>query len=145
MGRQGGGLVRSTLAAKLEVAATQIGDLDAALVAYSGGVDSSLVLEIATAVLDRGCQGVIASSPSLPRSELEAALHLAGQRGWNVTVLPTEEVERADYAANTAQRCFFCKSELFDRLAEVAAARGATILDGFNRDDRAACRPGPRT
>jgi uncharacterized protein len=136
--------VRSALAAKLEAASTQVRDLDTALVAYSGGVDSSLVLEIATAALGGACQGVIASSPSLPRSELEAALELARRRGWNVTVLLTEEVDRADYAANTPQRCFFCKSELYDRLAEVAAVRGATILDGFNRDDRADWRPGRR-
>lgn len=136
--------MRGALAAKLAVAATQVGGLDAALVAYSGGVDSSLVLEIASIALGGGCQGVIASSPSLPRSELEAALALAGRRGWDVTVLLTDEVERADYAANTAQRCFFCKSELYDRLAEVAAVRGATMLDGFNRDDRADWRPGRR-
>src|SRR5258708_34216550 len=144
MGRQGGGLVRPELTAKLEIASAQVRGLKTALVAYSGGVDSSLVLQIATAALGGRCQGVIASSPSLPRSELEAALELASERGWNVKVLLTEEVARADYAANTPQRCFFCKSELYDRLVEVAAEGGATGLDGFNRDDRAAWAPGPR-
>ncbi len=136
--------MKPDLAAKLERASAEVRGLGAALVAYSGGVDSSLVLEIATAALGGGCQGVIASSPSLPRAELEAALELAGRRGWNVTVLQTEEVERPDYAANTRQRCFFCKSELYDRLAAVAGERGATLLDGFNRDDRADWRPGRR-
>src|SRR5260370_539887 len=66
----------------------------------------------------------------------------AGRRGWNVTGRRTEEVGRPDSAANTRQRCFFCKSELYDRLAAVAGERGATLLDGFNRDDRADWRPG---
>ncbi|HXA42935.1 MAG TPA: ATP-dependent sacrificial sulfur transferase LarE [Candidatus Solibacter sp.] len=136
--------MRPELTAKVEVASAQVRGLKTALVAFSGGVDSSLVLEIATAALGSRCQGVIASSPSLPRSELEAALELASKRGWNVKVLLTDEVGRADYAANTPQRCFFCKSELYDRLVEVAAEVGATVLDGFNRDDRADWRPGRR-
>src|SRR5258708_8289315 len=144
MGRQGGGLVRPELTAKLEIASAQVRGLKTALVAYSGGVDSSLVLEIATAALGGGCQGVIASSSSLPRSELEAALELASERGWNVKVLLPAEVGRADYAANTPPRCFFCKSELYDRLVEVAAEVGATVLDRFNRDDRADWPPGRR-
>ena len=136
--------MRRPLADKLELMGAQVSDLKAVLVAYSGGVDSSLVLEVASTVLPGACEGVIANSPSLPRHELEAALELARERGWQVNVLHTAEVERADYAANTPDRCFFCKSELYGRLAEVAAKREATILDGFNRDDRADWRPGRR-
>jgi uncharacterized protein len=145
MGGQGGGLVRADLAAKLEAMASEIRSLEGVLVAYSGGVDSSLVLEVSSRALGRACLGVIASSPSLPRSELEAALELAGDRGWQVRVLETAEVERADYAANRPDRCYFCKSELYKSLAGVADEMGSrAILDGFNRDDRADWRPGRR-
>jgi uncharacterized protein len=145
MGGQGGGLVRADLGAKLEAMASQIHDLESVLVAYSGGVDSGLVLEVGSRALGSGCLGVIARSPSLPRIELEGALEIAADRGWRVQVLETEEVERADYAANTPDRCYFCKSELYGRLAEVAEESGSrAILDGFNRDDRSDWRPGRR-
>jgi uncharacterized protein len=123
----------------------QIREARSVLVAYSGGVDSSLVLEVAHRALGTRCVGVIASSPSLPRAELEEALALARERGIDVRVLQTAEVERPDYAANGLDRCYFCKSELYQRLAEVAVDAGvAAILDGFNRDDRADWRPGRR-
>jgi uncharacterized protein len=145
MGGQGGGLVRADLGAKLEAMANQIRNLDSVLVAYSGGVDSSLVLEVGARALGSRCLGIIASSPSLPRSELEGALEIAANRGWRVQVLETAEVGRADYAANTPDRCYFCKSELYSRLAEVADETGSrAILDGFNRDDRSDWRPGRR-
>jgi uncharacterized protein len=145
MGGQGGGLVRTDLAAKLDLMGDEIAALAGVLVAYSGGVDSSLVLEVASRALGDACLGVIANSPSLPLTELESALGVARGRGWRVRVLDTAEVERADYAANSPDRCYFCKSELYERLAEVAQETGSTaILDGFNRDDRADWRPGRR-
>jgi uncharacterized protein len=137
--------VRPELADKLELMSGQIRAARSVLVAYSGGVDSSLVLEVAHRALGTRCVGVIASSPSLPRAELEEALALARERGIDVRVLNTAEVERPDYAANGLDRCYFCKSELYQRLAEVAVDAGvAAILDGFNRDDRADWRPGRR-
>jgi uncharacterized protein len=145
MGGQGGGLVKPGAAAKLEAMSARIGALGRVLVAYSGGVDSSLVLELSHQALGEGCLGVIASSPSLPRAELEEALGMARQRGIRVRVLRTAEVERSDYAANAPDRCYFCKSELYERLGEVALEVGAiAILDGFNRDDRSDWRPGRR-
>jgi uncharacterized protein len=138
-------VVRPELADKLELMSGQIRAARSVLVAYSGGVDSSLVLEVAHRALGTRCVGVIASSPSLPRAELEEALALARERGIDVRVLNTAEVERPDYAANGLDRCYFCKSELYQRLAEVAVDAGvAAILDGFNRDDRADWRPGRR-
>ena len=133
------------VAAKLAVMSARIQTLERVLVAYSGGVDSSLVLELSHEALGEACLGVIASSPSLPRAELQEALRLARRRGVRVRVLDTAEVERSDYAANGPDRCYFCKSELYARLGEVALEVGAVaILDGFNRDDRADWRPGRR-
>jgi uncharacterized protein len=138
-------VVRPEVADKLELMSGQIRATGSVLVAYSGGVDSSLVLEVAHRALGTRCVGVIASSPSLPRAELEEALALARERSIDVRVLNTAEVERPDYAANGLDRCYFCKSELYQRLAEVAVEAGvAAILDGFNRDDRADWRPGRR-
>ncbi|MDQ6748637.1 MAG: ATP-dependent sacrificial sulfur transferase LarE [Candidatus Dormibacteraeota bacterium] len=137
--------MRAELALKLERAGAQVAGLGTALVAYSGGVDSSLVLEIAHRALGPGASAVIARSPSLPTAELEAALALGRDRGIQVSVLDTREVELDGYRRNEPDRCYFCKSELYARLAEVAAARGVgALLDGFNRDDRADWRPGRR-
>jgi pyridinium-3,5-biscarboxylic acid mononucleotide sulfurtransferase len=144
MGRQGGGLVRSELAHRLELVGERIRGLERVLVAYSGGVDSTLVLEIAHTVLGAGAQGVIARSPSLPRAELEAALGLAADRGLHVRMLDTHELEVEGYVRNEPDRCFYCKTELYALLAAEAGASAATVLDGFNRDDRADWRPGRR-
>jgi uncharacterized protein len=137
--------VKAELAIKLERAGARIAELESVLVAYSGGVDSALVLDLAHGVLGPAAAGVIARSPSLPGAELEAALALARERGIEVSVLDTREVELEGYRRNQPDRCYFCKSELYSRLAEVAAARGVrALLDGFNRDDRADWRPGRR-
>jgi uncharacterized protein len=137
--------VKPELAEKLDLVSARIRALERVLVAYSGGVDSSLVLELGHQALGDACLGVIASSPSLPRAELEEALRLARERGIPMRVLHTAEVERADYAANGPDRCYFCKSELYARVGEVALeVRATAILDGFNRDDRGDWRPGRR-
>lgn len=135
--------MNAALAIKLERLDARIRELDSVLVAYSGGVDSGLVLEVAHQVLGSGAMGVIASSPSLPAAELEAALALARERGLGVTVLQTAEVELEGYRRNRPDRCYFCKSELYRELAALASQRGVhALLDGFNRDDRADWRPG---
>jgi uncharacterized protein len=145
MVRTGCELVKGDLAARLERAKAQVRGLGSVMVAYSGGVDSALVLEIAHRALGPAATGVIARSPSLPATELEAALDLARERGIAVSVLDTAEVELEGYRRNEPDRCYFCKSELYTRLAEVAAARGVgALLDGFNRDDRGDWRPGRR-
>ncbi|MFN2465813.1 MAG: ATP-dependent sacrificial sulfur transferase LarE [Candidatus Dormibacteria bacterium] len=137
--------MRRDLAVKLEDAAARVRELGSVLVAYSGGVDSALVLEIAHRTLGSAASGVIARSPSLPAAELEAALALARGRDIEVSVLVTREVELEGYRRNQPDRCYFCKNELYTRLAEVAAERRVrALLDGFNRDDRADWRPGRR-
>ncbi|MGB2940320.1 MAG: ATP-dependent sacrificial sulfur transferase LarE [Candidatus Dormiibacterota bacterium] len=135
--------MRYELAQRLEAMGRRIGALEGALVAYSGGVDSTLVLAVAHQVLGDACLGVIARSPSLPATELEAALAVAGERGIPVRVLATNELEVEGYVRNQPDRCFFCKTELYGALAELADDLGGrAVLDGFNVDDRGDWRPG---
>jgi uncharacterized protein len=135
--------VNAGQAAKVEAAATIVRDLGSVLVAYSGGVDSALVMEIAHRALGPRCLAVIARSPSLPAAELAAALELARERGAPVEILDTDEVALDGYRRNQPDRCYFCKSELYGRLGELAAERGmARVVDGFNQDDRSDWRPG---
>lgn len=113
------------------------------LIAYSGGVDSTLLLAVAKDVLGRNIMGIIADSPSLPRESLAAALRVAEGIGAPVEVIPTTELEDPRYMANPLNRCYFCKAELFTRMEKVASDRGfSAIAYGENADDPADLRPG---
>jgi uncharacterized protein len=114
------------------------------LVAFSGGVDSTLVLRAAVDVLgpDR-VLAVTGVSPSLSRTELDATRTLAAGIGATHRLLATHEVEDPRYAANPSNRCYFCKSELYEQLSALAAAEGwDAIADGTNADDVHDVRPG---
>jgi pyridinium-3,5-biscarboxylic acid mononucleotide sulfurtransferase len=115
-----------------------------ALVAYSGGVDSALVLKVCRDVLGRdNTLGVLAQSESYASREMESALRVARAVDAEVRVIRTEELANPDYAENPVNRCYFCKQTLFDDLAPLAEAEGyATIVDGFNADDVGDHRPG---
>jgi uncharacterized protein len=119
-----------------------LSDLGGAVVAYSGGVDSALLAEVAHRVLGRRSLAVTADSPSLPRRELAAAVALAAARGWCHEVVATAELADPAYTANPPDRCYHCKSALFDRLAPLAAARGVPVLLGTVTDDLGDWRPG---
>lgn len=113
------------------------------LVAYSGGVDSSFLLRVAHDVLGERVLGVLARSPSLDRQADEEAVRLAGEQGWPLRVIETHEYDNEAYRRNDSRRCYFCKSELFTRLAEMARQEGFdVVLDGSNEDDRGDHRPG---
>jgi uncharacterized protein len=115
------------------------------LVAYSGGVDSTLLLAAAHFVLGDRVKGLIADSPSLPRASLAEALSLAQSIGAGVEVVQTRELEDPRYAENPMNRCYFCKAELFSRMDAAARERGfAAIAYGENADDPAHERPGSR-
>jgi uncharacterized protein len=115
------------------------------VVAYSGGVDSAFLLVEARRALGDRLEGVIADSPSLPRTELDQALSLAGERGIPVRVIETREMERDAYVANGPDRCYHCKAELFGRLEALAETEGwSTIAYGAVTDDLGDVRPGMR-
>ncbi|MDM7916681.1 MAG: ATP-dependent sacrificial sulfur transferase LarE [Candidatus Eisenbacteria bacterium] len=113
------------------------------VVAFSGGTDSALVLKVAHDVLGEKAIGVTASSPSLPKSELEEARSLAREIGARHEVIESHEMDDPRYRENTSARCYFCKGDLYGRLVPYAEQRGyAWIVDGTNLDDTGDHRPG---
>ena len=115
------------------------------LVAYSGGVDSACLLKAAHQRLGSRVLGMIADSPSLPRAELTDALLLAKRIGVQVEVAHTGEFSNPDYLANSPNRCYFCKHELFEKMEMLARERGFSVLAyGENADDTGEIRPGAR-
>jgi pyridinium-3,5-biscarboxylic acid mononucleotide sulfurtransferase len=113
------------------------------LVAYSGGVDSALLMAAAHQTLGKNALACIGTSPSYPERELQSALQVAKDLGAVVRIVKTEEHLDPHYAANPANRCYFCKSELYTRLKSIADAEGfAVIIDGNNASDLGDDRPG---
>jgi uncharacterized protein len=115
------------------------------LVAFSGGVDSALVVAVAARELGPNALALTGVSPSLAAAEREAAVAFARSVGARHELLETSELDDPNYASNPANRCYFCKSELFERMLRFARERGFdTIADGLNADDLAEMRHGRR-
>lgn len=115
------------------------------VVAYSGGVDSVFLAQVAHDVLGDRALAVIADSPSLPRRELQEALALGEKFKFPVRVIQTREFTNKYYTANPANRCYFCKHELFEHLGPLAKAGNfAVIAYGENASDTGDYRPGAR-
>ena len=123
----------------------QFDDVSGAVVAFSGGADSSLVLAAAARALgpDR-VTAVTATSPTYLDEELAAAGSLAASLGVEHLVVQTREFDDPRFVENSRERCYWCKTGLLDELARVAAARGARVVDGANADDTGDHRPGMR-
>lgn len=118
-------------------------EMDRALVAYSGGIDSTLVAKVAYDVLGDRALAVTADSPSLMREDLEDAKVQAAEIGIRHEIVKTYEMENPNYTSNPANRCYFCKSELHDTLKPLALERGYPyVVDGVNADDLQDYRPG---
>lgn len=128
---------------KLKQLKTIFAEMEQALIAYSGGIDSTLVAKIAYDVLGDRALAVTAVSPSLLPEELEDARIQAAAIGITHEAIETHEMDNPNYTSNPVNRCYFCKSELHDTLKPLALQRGYPyVVDGVNADDLGDYRPG---
>ncbi len=131
------------LTEKLEQLKVLFSEMEMALIAYSGGIDSTLVAKIAYDVLGDRALAVTAVSPSLLPEELEDAKIQAATIGIPHRIVQTHEMDNPNYTSNPVNRCYFCKSELHDTLKPLAEELGYPyVVDGVNADDLQDYRPG---
>lgn len=138
-------MVDETLLGKLDRLKTILRSSGGSAVAFSGGVDSTLLLTVAHEVLGERCLAVIATSSTYPERERERAVRFVEKRGIPHEVIVSEELDIPGFSENPRDRCFYCKSELFRKVRGRADARGLPwIADGANADDTRDYRPGMR-
>ncbi|MCY4058000.1 MAG: ATP-dependent sacrificial sulfur transferase LarE [Gammaproteobacteria bacterium] len=131
------------LASKYETLKSNIEHLGRVIVAFSGGVDSSLVAYVAAETLGDNALAVTSGSKSLKRSDLALAGELAEKWGMRHRIIVTDEVLKPEYRANPVNRCFHCKTSLYEALEKIAADEGYDhVLNGTNTDDLGDHRPG---
>lgn len=128
---------------KLEKLKRIISGLDSALIAFSGGVDSSFLAKVCGDVLGKNCVAVTAVSETYPQEDLESAKRIAKIAGIRHVMIKTNEMKNKNFKKNPKNRCYFCKTELFSELAKLAKKlKMKNIIDGTNTDDLKDFRPG---
>jgi len=131
--------------ARLAALVERLGGLGSALLAYSGGVDSTFLAHVAGEVLGEGFLAVTAASETYPERERRKAEEFAKQFGFQHVTVSTSELGIAGFSENPPDRCYYCKKELFETLKRIAGTRGiAHVLDGQNADDADDYRPGAK-
>jgi len=130
---------------KLQALKETLSSMKSVLVAYSGGVDSTLLLKVAKDVLGDNVVAVTATSPTYPSHEVENALKIATDLGVKLVSIETDELSDPRFSENSPERCYWCKRALFLRMTAIAKEYGLNyILDGSNYDDTKDFRPGMR-
>lgn len=134
---------QSLLQLKLDRLRTILTEMDSVVVAYSGGIDSTFVLKVAHDQLHEKAIGITAVSPTFPAIELEAAERMAREIGARYETVQTDQLVLDDFVKNDANRCFYCKTDLYQLLGALRPTKGATyVVDGTNLDDLGDDRPG---